>query len=38
MNVSLVTKKIKTAYGVSTNNELALKLGISISAIEQWNK
>jgi transcriptional regulator with XRE-family HTH domain len=38
MNVSLLTKKIKTAYGVSTNAELAQKLGISTSAVEAWSR
>lgn len=31
-------KKIKTAYQVSTNPELAIKLGLTVSAIEQWSK
>ena len=38
MNVSLVTKKIKISYGVSTNTELATKLGVSVSAIEAWSR
>lgn len=38
MNVSLVTKKIKIAYEVSTNAELAIKLGVSVSAIEAWSR
>ena len=38
MNVSLITKKIKTAYEVSTNAELAIKLGVSVSAIEAWSR
>ena len=31
-------KKIKTAYQISTNPELANKLGLTVSAIEQWSK
>lgn len=31
-------KKIKTAYQVFTNPELANKLGLTVSAIEQWSK
>lgn len=31
-------KKIKTAYQVSTNPELAIKVGLTVSAIEQWSK
>ncbi|WP_066220389.1 helix-turn-helix domain-containing protein [Aliarcobacter cryaerophilus] len=38
MNVSHVTKKIKISYGVSTNTELATKLGVSVSAIEAWSR
>lgn len=38
MNVSLVTKKIKTAYGVLTNAELAVRFEISTSAIEAWSR
>lgn len=38
MNVSLLTKKIKMAYEVSTNAELAQKLEISTSTIEAWSR
>ncbi|WP_152057708.1 helix-turn-helix domain-containing protein [Aliarcobacter butzleri] len=31
-------KKIKTAYQISTNPELANKLKLTVSAIEQWSK
>ena len=31
-------KKIKTAYQIATNPELANKLGLTVSAIEQWSK
>lgn len=31
-------KKIKTAYQVSTNPKLASKVGLTVSAIEQWSK
>ncbi len=31
-------KKIKTAYQIATNPELANQLGLTVSAIEQWSK
>lgn len=38
VNVSSVNRKIKKAYEVSTNAELAIKLGITVSAIEAWSR
>lgn len=37
-NAKKLIKKIKTAYQVSTNPELANKLELTVSAIEQWSK
>ena len=37
-NAKKITKKIKTAYQVSTNPELASIVGLTVSAIEQWSK
>ena len=37
-NAKKLIKKIKTAYQVSTNPELADKLELTVSAIEQWSK
>ena len=38
MNVSFVVKKIKTAYELETNSELAERLEITPSAIDAWNR
>lgn len=38
INAKELIKKIKFAYQVTTNPELAEKLGITLSAIEQWSK
>ncbi|MGJ0309490.1 helix-turn-helix domain-containing protein [Aliarcobacter cryaerophilus] len=38
MNVSFVVKKIKTAYALETNSELAERLEITPSAIDAWNR